>query len=206
MEQRNLYISDLHLFHNNVTKSGKDFDHRPYQTIEEMNEDILKRWNTYVTNGDHVYILGDFVWKFNSANQNEVMRVLNSLNGNLHLILGNHDRTNSSIFKKRFDEITNYKRLTDVLHGEQRQVILSHYYMPFYDCHHRGAILLHGHSHVTAESDMERSITRSLHEHGIQAQIYNVGCMYPYMNYAPKTLEQIVDGYDVWEKEKDNVS
>lgn len=42
MEQRKLYISDLHLFHKNVTKAGKNFDDRPYENIEEMNEDILK--------------------------------------------------------------------------------------------------------------------------------------------------------------------
>lgn len=37
MNQRNLYISDLHLFHNNVTKSGKDFDNRPYQNKVQIN-------------------------------------------------------------------------------------------------------------------------------------------------------------------------
>ena len=58
MNQRNLYISDLHLFHKNVTKAGKNFDSRPYENIEEMNDDILQRWNSSVTNIDHVYICG----------------------------------------------------------------------------------------------------------------------------------------------------
>jgi hypothetical protein len=30
----------------------------------------------------------------------------------------------------------------------------------------------------------------------------NVGCMMPYMNYTPKTLSQIIDGYNTWVKNK----
>ena len=62
MEQRKLYISDLHLFHKNVTKAGRDFDKRPYMDLEEMHSDILLKWNQAVKNADHVFILGDFVW------------------------------------------------------------------------------------------------------------------------------------------------
>ena len=30
----NFYISDLHLFHKNVTRAGKDFDDRPFDNLE----------------------------------------------------------------------------------------------------------------------------------------------------------------------------
>lgn len=49
------YISDLHLFHEATIK----FDNRPFQNLEEMHETIMKNWNSKVTNGDTVYILGD---------------------------------------------------------------------------------------------------------------------------------------------------
>ena len=49
------YISDLHLFHENAIK----FDNRPFSSIPEMHDAILKNWNDRVTNGDYVYILGD---------------------------------------------------------------------------------------------------------------------------------------------------
>lgn len=201
MEQRKLYIADLHLFHKNVTKSGRNFDNRPYETIEEMNEDILNKWNQAVTNADHVYILGDFVWHFSEKNKDEVMQLLKNMNGNLHLIIGNHDTSKPAVFKRRFKEVTHYKKLTDMLHGKERCVVLFHYYMPFYEQHYHDGILLHGHSHNTEESNMERKITEYLNQHGFPAQIYNVGCMYPYMNYAPKTLEQIVDGYNTWKED-----
>lgn len=196
MEQRKLYISDLHLFHKNVTKAGRDFDKRPYMDLEEMHSDILLKWNQAVTNADHVFILGDFVWKFTADNRDEVMKMLKEMNGNLHLIIGNHDKIKDSNFKKRFEEIVYYKRVDDVLDGENRTVIMSHYYMPLYEQHYRGAILLHGHSHNSSESDMEREITELVKSKGFSpVEIYNIGCMYPYMDYTPRTLQEIVDGY-----------
>lgn len=197
-EQRKLYISDLHLFHNNVTKAGKGFDNRPYMGLPEMHDDILRRWNKSVSMADHVYVLGDMIWRFNSANQEEAMQLLKAMNGNIHLITGNHDICKSSVFKSRFEEIIPYKKIADVAHGQIRNVILSHYYMPFYEKHYHNGILLHGHSHNTYESEMERAITKFLNDNSFPAEIYNVGCMYPYMDYTPRTLEQIIDGYNQW--------
>lgn len=80
----NYYISDLHFGHKNILR----FDNRPYNTTEEMELDLISRWNKQVSNADHVYVLGDFLWK---AGSDEWIRILNKLNGNIHLILGNHD-------------------------------------------------------------------------------------------------------------------
>ena len=56
----NYYIRDLHLFaRNQVDNGGKNYDGRPYKTLDEMHTDILSRWNKKITNGDTVYILGD---------------------------------------------------------------------------------------------------------------------------------------------------
>ena len=51
----NYYIADLHFSHRNIIQ----FDKRPYQTIEQMNNDLIKRWNDVVTDRDDVYVLGD---------------------------------------------------------------------------------------------------------------------------------------------------
>lgn len=175
MNQRTLYISDLHLFHKNVTKAGKNFDNRPYKNIEEMNDDILKRWNNSVTNADHVYICGDLIWKFNNDNRDGAMKILQEMNGNLHLIVGNHDKVKSQLFKKRFEEIVFYKRIQDVLDDKQVQVIMSHYYMPFYEEHYHDTVLIHGHSHVTEESELERKISKYLNNNGFPITAFNVG-------------------------------
>lgn len=59
----NYYISDLHLFHKNVTRAGKGFDDRPFDNLEEMHSIIKEKWNIKVTNGDTVYILGDMAMR-----------------------------------------------------------------------------------------------------------------------------------------------
>ena len=43
----NYYISDLHLFHKNVTGEGTNFDNRPFATMEEMHETIKTNWNKW---------------------------------------------------------------------------------------------------------------------------------------------------------------
>ncbi len=59
----NYYISDLHLFHNNVTRAGKKFDDRPFDDLEQMHTIIKDTWNAKVTNGDIVYVLGDLAMR-----------------------------------------------------------------------------------------------------------------------------------------------
>lgn len=204
MEQRKLYISDLHFEHINVTRSGtRNFDNRPFLDCDEMRDKIIDKWNAEVTKADHVYILGDFWWKLNDSNFQLFKDTMNQLNGNKHLITGNHDRVSSKRFCSFFEEVVPYKEEVDIVNGEPRSVIMSHYYIPFYNQHFRNAIMLHGHSHISSESAMERRITKMLNNQGYKCEIYNVGCMYPYIDYAPRTLQYIVDNYSEPKNESD---
>ena len=36
----NYFISDLHLFHKNVTRAGKGFDDRPFDDLDEMHANL----------------------------------------------------------------------------------------------------------------------------------------------------------------------
>ena len=47
-ETRKLYIADWHYAHANILA----FDNRPFKTVEEMNEELVKRWNATVNPGD----------------------------------------------------------------------------------------------------------------------------------------------------------
>lgn len=194
MSSNKFCIADMHLWHDNVLL----FDNRPFPNCDVMAQEIKEKWNEHVPKNADVYILGDVVWKFSK----EVAQYLKSLNGTKHLIKGNHDKFNSAEFKSVFAEIVPYKKITDVVNGQSRQIIMSHYYMPFYEGHYHNSILLHGHSHITKESDYERKITKYLQEQGFPMAVYNVGCMYPYMDYTPRTIEEIISGYNKWEKEQ----
>ena len=54
------FISDTHFNHKNVIK----YDKRPFDSLEEMEWEIIKRWNNTVSNKDIVYHLGDFGFKW----------------------------------------------------------------------------------------------------------------------------------------------
>ena len=46
----NLYISDTHFGHANVIK----FDHRPFADVDDMDQCMIKLWNTRVSTDDDV--------------------------------------------------------------------------------------------------------------------------------------------------------
>ena len=51
------FTSDTHFFHN------KNFVYEPrgFTSVEEMNEEIVKRWNEKVGPNDIIYLLGDII-------------------------------------------------------------------------------------------------------------------------------------------------
>ena len=73
--------SDLHLGHN------KSFIYkaRGFETVEEMNAEIIRRWNSVVGEEDDVFVLGDLV-----MGSLENLRLLEELNGRIHIVRGNH--------------------------------------------------------------------------------------------------------------------
>lgn len=187
--QKVFFTADLHFGHENVIR----FDHRPFHGIEEMDEELIRRWNTKVGKGDLVYVLGDFIWK-NSAN--EAPGLIKSLNGQIILIKGNHDRfLHNAAAKKALAGVKDFDDISVTLaNGTIRRCVLSHYFIPFYIGHRYKAIHLHGHSHNTKESDEERRIIKELKEKGYDLKVYNVGCMY--WNYEPVTLDEILTRED----------
>lgn len=97
-ELDNIFLtSDQHFFHGNIIKycnrpwnSGKDSDGNIIVTqkdIEEMNEEMIMRWNSVVPNDGIVYHLGDFAL----GDRNKIKEILPRLNGKINLIMGNHD-------------------------------------------------------------------------------------------------------------------
>ena len=87
------FSSDLHLGHN------RSFIYAPrgFNSIEEMNEAIIERWNSVVGADDDVYVLGDLMLGDNEKGLDCIER----LNGKLHIVLGNHD-TNVREMKYRY--------------------------------------------------------------------------------------------------------
>lgn len=182
-ENRKLYIADWHYGHSNILA----FDHRPFKTVEEMNEELVKRWNAAVDPCDTVYVLGDMFW----CKAQEAIPVLQSLNGQKFLIKGNHDRCNDSKFIKSFVKVAEYLEVKD----DERTVVLCHYPIPCFKNHFYGSFHLYGHVHTSFEWNMmehDKYLMKELY--GKPCQMYNVGAMMPYMDYTPRTLDEIIQG------------
>lgn len=188
----NFYVSDTHFSHKNILK----FDERPFASIEEMETTLVKNWNKKVTNADTVYILGDFCW----GKENEWLRILSSLKGNKVLIKGNHDLRNPSArLKNCFSDIKDYKEIKD----KGRTVIMCHYpILAYVHSYNPDVFMLHGHVHNrTGEAKWIKKFVQELREKRIESydnrgQIINVGCMMPWMNFTPMTLDELTEFLD----------
>lgn len=191
----NFYISDLHLFCKSELRNGY-FKERPFDTLEEMHETIKNNWNSTVTNGDHVYILGDNSKR--GYNEN-LCGFLSQLKGNLHMIRGNHDDLSDLRMQKQFVEICDYKEISDVCDGKTYKLILCHYPIYAWNGQHRGAIHLYGHCHDNFDDTLYQIVITKLNQEYQQRKsdqyipfhAFNVGCMH--WNYTPVTLKQILE-------------
>ena len=186
----NYYISDLHIGHANVIK----FDNRPFKDTDEMFQTILTNWNKTVTNKDTVYILGDFIW----AKENQWCDIVKQFKGHKVLIKGNHDpKQFSDKTKKLFLDIKDYAVVTDGVN----KLVLSHYPIICYTKDYSpNVFMLYGHVHNTREMGYVQQARKIIRDNinGTEGeplgQLLHVGCMEEYMNYTPRTLQQIISG------------
>jgi calcineurin-like phosphoesterase family protein len=91
------FISDTHFGHKKILEYEKES--RPFNSVEEMNETIIDRWNNTVRYHDIVYHLGDFCFG------RKHMEIAARLKGNKKLVLGNHDIYPSSDYLRYFDKL-----------------------------------------------------------------------------------------------------
>ena len=190
------YIADPHFFYGSLnTKMNR----RGFESVEAMNEYMLRQWNRKVRKNDEVVILGDLSW----GKAEETNELLERLNGRLYLIQGNHDRflKNKDYNAGRFVWIKPYEELQD----NKRKVILCHYPIMCYNGQYRvdengnpKVYMLYGHVHDTQDQRLlERfqAITRetaSVSPDGTARQIpcNMINCFCMYSDYVPLTLDE----------------
>lgn len=169
-----LFTSDLHIGHANIIK----YCNRPFTSVDEMNETLLKNWNNKVKPGDNVYCVGDIAL----CRPEQAVEWLRQANGNKFLVEGNHDRgcLKDRAFRECFIWISPLREIKipdpDVKdYGEQR-ITLCHYSMNVWNKSHHGAWQLFGHSHGTLP---ENPTSRSM-DVGVDAR-----------NYAPISYQEV---------------
>lgn len=157
------YTSDHHFHHSGIINLVRN----EFSDLDSMHEHLIDRWNSTVKSGDTVFHLGDFSFK-----PSRTKEIVTRLNGNIHLIGGNHDpfwtgRSNPTKARnslKRYQEM-GFASITasgQTLHQiDSHPVLLSH--LPYYGdsqrderyANHRpvdnGMPILCGHVHDTWE-------------------------------------------------------
>lgn len=115
-----------HFGHANIIKLAD----RPFQSVEEMDEEMIRRWNAVVHPGDVVHHLGDFAWK-------DPQKYLSRLNGTVFKMWGNHDPRG---WGREYAE----------LEGFGRKIVLMHFPLEEWNGWYRNALHLHCHTHSKA--------------------------------------------------------
>ena len=106
---------------------------RPWDNADEMDEEMIKRWNETVRPNDKVYHLGDVVIN------RKALKTLHRLNGDKVLIRGNHDIFRDDEYRQHFRELRAYH----ILNG----MIMSH--IPIHtESLGRFGTNIHGHLHA----------------------------------------------------------
>lgn len=174
-------ISDTHFGHDNIIKftDSNGIRIRPeFNSIEEMNETIIDRWNKTVTNRDFVYHGGDIC--FNSQQLHSIMP---RLNGQKTLILGNHDKLRPDEYLKYFKDIS-----SAIFIKSDPQLMICHYPVHIDTNLPLRKICVHGHIHekqICIEDEFGEKIPDKRY----------VNVSVERINYTPISIDDILKRY-----------
>lgn len=170
-------ISDTHFGHEKTCTVFKRADGsplRPFASAEEMDEEMIRRWNDRVRPKDKVYHLGDVVIN------RKFLNVLDRLNGDKVLIRGNHDIFKLEDYTKYFRDVRGYH----VMNG----MILSH--IPVHEeSLARFGTNIHGHLHANRVMIKKHWNNTEFANETIDPRYFCV-CV-EHTDFAPISLEEV---------------
>lgn len=134
------FTSDQHYFHDKIRFYSK----RPFLSVEDMNEALIKNWNAVVKPNDEVWDLGDFSF----GDYEKTVSVLKRLNGRHNFVMGNHDK----VITKNKEELLKSGLLISIqdykeIKYENKTLILFHFPIKSWNKKHHGSIHCFGHVH-----------------------------------------------------------
>ncbi len=123
--QREFLIADTHFGHNNIIK----YENRPFASVQEQDETLIKNWNNTVKKDDKIYMLGDFAL----ASKERIIELVAELNGYKVLVMGNHDRQHSYSWwnDAGFDMVSKYPIIVDEWYILSHEPLYTNTNMPY---------------------------------------------------------------------------
>ncbi|MDE5747531.1 MAG: phosphoesterase [Acetatifactor sp.] len=121
------FIADTHFGDDRIRR----YENRPFDNVQIMDRELIRRWNETVSPEDTVYVLGDW------GNLSPTL-----LQGTKYLIKGNHDALTNQVYRDMgFAEVYDMPVILDEFW------ILSH--EPLYVCENMPYANLFGHVHAS---------------------------------------------------------
>ncbi len=149
------FTADTHFSFDDIMVVQRDF--RPFETIQAMNEGIIKVWNKQVKKGDLIYHIGDFVnYNFRDCTHYmDCFAFVKKIKADIILICGNNEeRIIESVYHHDFEKFRadlialGFKDVVrDGLYTDigGKKVYMTHYPIN----HKRGMENLFGHIHTS---------------------------------------------------------
>lgn len=158
------FTADLHFLHPKIVKVCN----RPI-SVQDHDEWLIERINEKVSKHDTLYILGDVTM----SNRENTEEIIKRINGQKHLILGNHDKNLKN--SKVFESVSQIKNIKVNKKTKPVDIILCHYPIASWEDKVKGSYHLHGHTHGRFKNS---------------GKSYDVGV--DNNNYLPVSLETIL--------------
>jgi calcineurin-like phosphoesterase family protein len=123
---------------------------RPFSDVEEMNIEIVKKWNSKVGKNDIVYHLGNFAWDPITASF-----AIELLNGKIFFLTGNSDDSLQEVLTKNH---RNKKIIKDqIIELPELNAVASHYPLEIWNGKDFDVMHFHGHS-PELKTDLKNSL------------------------------------------------
>lgn len=169
------YTSDTHFSHAKILEYGR----AGFRDVNDMDEQLIKNWNAVVQDGDEVWHLGDFCL----GQKQRAPEYFEALNGQKHLVLGNHD--SDDIVKLFVNAGGTFGGELHTLRGHKKNgIVLCHYPIEIWRNMQYGAWHLHGHSHSGCNT---RPNAKRL-DVGVDSAFKLLGCYRPFSHDEVKQI------------------
>ena len=153
MSKKVFFSGDFHLNHPNIVgpkvskwKGG----YRDFDSLIEMNEEIIKTINKYVEWDDELQFLGDFCFGDRKLTRQWRDRINCQT---IHLVLGNHENVlYDGPEGYRYKDVFASVREGKMVNVDGHDFYAAHYKHAIWPDSHKGAIHVYAHSHASAES------------------------------------------------------
>lgn len=178
------FSSDYHFNHDKI----RAYENRPFSSVDEMNNEIIRRHNERVKKEDLVYFLGDLGFyaskqkEFRGEGMNRnVIELLEQMNGNFVRLAGNHcKRSNKTHIPTHRIVLSHGGIFINLVHRPQDTVIEDeqHYY----------PLTIHGHVHGAYK-------TKEIENNKI---VLLINVSVETHNYYPYSFDEIMEIYFRW--------